>query len=521
MRELLADGGGPAGRRSLRPADSRPVDPGGRPRRPGRRPPRAADHRPLGRSAAADRALLTRTLVHLGDGADAALVEELVASPGADEAATQAFFTGTLEVTLDANATPARWRASRSCRRPSSRIQHRAADLGEGASLRWALAQLGGRLVRSRIDNRLRGDRSRGRAGRDRLRSRRAAVRPHLLHDAHRPGHDRRPAVQGRAARPGARTYLKGLITIEKSAVGTDSFLGEFGMNLSKAARSVAIPSLEIDQPDCRRAAHSSSVGPSTRPSCSTSSRAASRRTRRASSSCSASSSRSSPGSRSRPPRTACATPSRRSGRPAATPSARSGGLMPPQPPSPEPRPVTGGAALMRRIDLLAVDEVADGEMRMVWVDGTDQVLVINTGGEFTAVQGICSHEYFELDKGFLTNGTLTCALHLSRFDLSNGEPLDPPAEAPARRLPGRHRGRPCPRRGARRPVGDQRLGARTGACDDAGPGRGRARTVAPRHRKRCRKSHTTPGLVAAYAGAIRRGRSLGDHATSGEGQGS
>ena len=33
-------------------------------------------------------------------------------------------------------------------------------------------------------------------------------------------------------------------------------------MNLSKKARSVAIPSLEIDQPDCRRAMHSSSVGP-------------------------------------------------------------------------------------------------------------------------------------------------------------------------------------------------------------------------------------------------------------------
>ena len=33
-------------------------------------------------------------------------------------------------------------------------------------------------------------------------------------------------------------------------------------MNLSRAARAVAIPSLEIDQPDCRRAAHSSSVGP-------------------------------------------------------------------------------------------------------------------------------------------------------------------------------------------------------------------------------------------------------------------
>ena len=85
----------------------------------------------------------------------------------------------------------------------------------------------------------------------------------------------------------------------------------------------------------------------------------------------------------------------------------------------------------MRRIDLVGVEEVGDGEMKMTWVDGTDQVLVINTGGEFSAVQGICSHEYFELDKGFLTNGTLTCALHLSRFDLSSGEPLDPPAELP------------------------------------------------------------------------------------------
>ena len=85
----------------------------------------------------------------------------------------------------------------------------------------------------------------------------------------------------------------------------------------------------------------------------------------------------------------------------------------------------------MRRIDLIGVDEIGDGEMRMVWVDGTDQVLVIRQGGDFTAVQGVCSHEYFELDKGFLTAGTLTCALHLSRFDLSDGEPLDPPAEAP------------------------------------------------------------------------------------------
>jgi 3-phenylpropionate/trans-cinnamate dioxygenase ferredoxin subunit len=85
----------------------------------------------------------------------------------------------------------------------------------------------------------------------------------------------------------------------------------------------------------------------------------------------------------------------------------------------------------VRRIDLFGVDEVPDGTMKMAYVDGTDQVLVVHTNGELYATQGICSHEYFELDKGFLTAGTLTCALHLSRFDLESGEPLDPPAELP------------------------------------------------------------------------------------------
>ena len=91
--------------------------------------------------------------------------------------------------------------------------------------------------------------------------------------------------------------------------------------------------------------------------------------------------------------------------------------------------------------------------MKMACVDGTDQVLVVNSNGRFSAMQGICSHEYFELDKGFLTAGTLTCALHLSRFDLDSGEPLDPPAELPLEVYHGRRRGRPDPHRGPGRPA--------------------------------------------------------------------
>ena len=84
-----------------------------------------------------------------------------------------------------------------------------------------------------------------------------------------------------------------------------------------------------------------------------------------------------------------------------------------------------------RRIDLMGIDEVPEGTMKMAWVDGTDPVLVVHKNGLLGAYQGICSHEYFELDKGFLTGTSLTCALHLSRFDLETGEPLDPPAELP------------------------------------------------------------------------------------------
>lgn len=210
---------------------------------------------------AADRALLTRTIVRLGAGAEAAVVEELVASDAsADASGGQAFFAGTTEVTLGAGAT---LRVAGLQEAPGNVvvIQHRVASIGEDASLQWALAQLGGRLVRTRADNRLEGDRSSVEQveivfGSDAQLFDLTSYTTHI-------GRDTTGDLLSKGALlDRARTYLKGLIVIEKSAIGTDSFLGEFGMNLSKQARSVAIPSLEIDQPDCRRAAHSSSVGP-------------------------------------------------------------------------------------------------------------------------------------------------------------------------------------------------------------------------------------------------------------------
>ncbi len=207
-------------------------------------------------------ALLTRTIVDLGQGASASVLEELESSttlPFATGAA-QALFTGSLELHL---GTDTELSVASIQNLPGNTIafQQRHAEIGEGATLHWALAQLGGRLVRSRVDNRLVGDRS-------------SVEQVEIVFGdgtqlfdltsftTHLGRNTTGNLLSKGALKDGARTFMKGLITIEKSAVGTDSFLGEFGMNLSRDARAVAIPSLEIDQPDCRRAAHSSSVGP-------------------------------------------------------------------------------------------------------------------------------------------------------------------------------------------------------------------------------------------------------------------
>jgi len=215
------------------------------------------------RTGAPERALITRTIVRLGDGASASVLEELlpsyVAEAEGDDVA-QALFAGSLEVVVGRNAELDLTSLQESGGRQVV-FQQRNSRIGEGSQLRLALAQLGGRLVRSRVDNRLEGDRSSVSQveivfGSDEQLFDLTSYTRHI-------GRDTTGELLSKGALLNAsRSYMKGLITIEKSAHGTDSFLGEFGMNLSRNARAVAIPSLEIDQPDCRRAAHSSSVGP-------------------------------------------------------------------------------------------------------------------------------------------------------------------------------------------------------------------------------------------------------------------
>src|SRR5512141_182100 len=212
-------------------------------------------------AGAPGRGLVSRSVISLAENAQASVLEEQIdteAHPAADE--KQSLWWGTTEVHLAAGAHLS-FGGQQDFGPSTLAIVNRQATLGRDAQLKWALASVGGELHKSRIDNLLVGRGASvsqveiGFGDRKQLFDLTSYTR-HIGED-----------TTGDLLSKGvfldrARGYFKGMIEIQRSAKGTDSFLGEFAMLLTKSARSVTIPSLEIDQPDVRRAMHSSSVGP-------------------------------------------------------------------------------------------------------------------------------------------------------------------------------------------------------------------------------------------------------------------
>lgn len=84
---------------------------------------------------------------------------------------------------------------------------------------------------------------------------------------------------------------------------------------------------------------------------------------------------------------------------------------------------------------LLAVDELAQGKMRAYLLEGHD-ILVAHTESGFHAISNRCPHDVIALDLGCLEGDVVRCSLHGSRFNLTTGEPQEPPAEESVRVYP-------------------------------------------------------------------------------------
>jgi len=76
------------------------------------------------------------------------------------------------------------------------------------------------------------------------------------------------------------------------------------------------------------------------------------------------------------------------------------------------------------------LEQVKEGQLFGFIHDDT-KILLANLKGKILATDLICTHENADLSTGFLSEEGVRCPLHLSVFNLENGEPQNLPAEVP------------------------------------------------------------------------------------------
>lgn len=86
----------------------------------------------------------------------------------------------------------------------------------------------------------------------------------------------------------------------------------------------------------------------------------------------------------------------------------------------------------MKWIDAGPADQIAEGAAISITM-GRRLVAVACTGGEFFAIEDVCTHDGAELTGGPIEGTNIICPRHGARFCLRTGEALTPPAYEPVR----------------------------------------------------------------------------------------
>ena len=85
-------------------------------------------------------------------------------------------------------------------------------------------------------------------------------------------------------------------------------------------------------------------------------------------------------------------------------------------------------------VEIAKVNEISDGKMKHVEVDGKE-VLIANVGGKFYAINDRCGHMNALLSMGNLTGNTVTCPFHGAKFDVTTGRKLSEPILTPSQEM--------------------------------------------------------------------------------------
>ena len=82
-----------------------------------------------------------------------------------------------------------------------------------------------------------------------------------------------------------------------------------------------------------------------------------------------------------------------------------------------------------------SVAEIPDQRVALFHV-GDHEVAVCNVGGEFYAIDNVCTHDGGALDQGELEGDEIECPRHGARFDVRSGQATQLPAFEPVETHP-------------------------------------------------------------------------------------
>ncbi len=90
----------------------------------------------------------------------------------------------------------------------------------------------------------------------------------------------------------------------------------------------------------------------------------------------------------------------------------------------------------MPTVAVLQADELAEGAVRAVSVQGYPPIAVYNLGGSFFATDDTCTHGNASLAEGDIEGDEIICPFHEGSFDIRSGEAVGPPCLEPVRTYP-------------------------------------------------------------------------------------
>jgi 3-phenylpropionate/trans-cinnamate dioxygenase ferredoxin subunit len=86
-------------------------------------------------------------------------------------------------------------------------------------------------------------------------------------------------------------------------------------------------------------------------------------------------------------------------------------------------------------ISVAKVGELAPGAWRAVEAEGA-RIVVFNLGGEYFAIEDVCTHDGGQLTGGVVAGEEIICPRHGARFSIRTGAALCAPAYEPTATFP-------------------------------------------------------------------------------------